>query len=97
MPGVPFGGGPDLSVRGGFKTSAGLPDGKVGLRELPHAEGQVAERASDLHRSSDPDCEGGREISELMRRAQECTREFDFKESGGVRITKLEPRSGGIL
>ncbi len=42
-----------------------LSDRQSGLRELPHAEGQAAQRTHDLHRSSDSNRKGRRTLPEL--------------------------------
>jgi len=47
------------------KKSSGLPEGRAGLRVLSYAEGRIAGRALQIHRSSDSRRAPRRSISEL--------------------------------
>ena len=56
---------PASGIDHGSRSCTDLSQCDVGVRKLPYAQGEVAERTPDLHRSPDSDRKTGRALSQL--------------------------------
>jgi hypothetical protein len=56
---------PASGIDHGSRSCKDLSQCEVGVRKLPYAQGEVAERTPDLHRSPDSDRKTGRAVSQL--------------------------------